>query len=149
MRIQIQFRIQGFYDQKWKKSFFDKKLQFTFPMAFIKDAQATGETFIPQKRTSSTSKHEISLLFLLLWVNFALLDPEPDPDPAPQIITEPCGSASETLFTVQVESIRVYTTYLVVLRVATLNSFLNHLCFLAALSRSGYIVYFHALALDL
>ncbi len=105
MRIQIQFRIQGFYDQKWKKSFFDKKLQFTFPMAFIKDAQATGETFIPQKRTSSTSKHEISLLFLLLWVNFALLDPEPDPDPAPQIITEPCGSASETLFTVQVESI--------------------------------------------
>jgi hypothetical protein len=33
-------------------SCFDQKLQFT-------DVQATGETFIPQKRTSSTSKNEI------------------------------------------------------------------------------------------
>ncbi len=29
----------------------------------FKDAQATGEAFSPQKRTSSNSKHEISLLF--------------------------------------------------------------------------------------
>ncbi len=40
-------------------------------------------------RTSSTSKHEI-----FLWVNFALLDP--DPDPATQINADPCGSGSET-----------------------------------------------------
>ncbi len=41
-------------------------------------AQATGEAFRPQKRTSRTSKHENSLnLFLNLWVIFALLDPEP------------------------------------------------------------------------
>jgi hypothetical protein len=31
-----------------------------------------------QKRTSSTSKHEISYFFLLLWVIFSLLDPDPD-----------------------------------------------------------------------
>jgi hypothetical protein len=31
-------------------------------LASTKDALATGEAFSPQKRTSSTSKHEISLL---------------------------------------------------------------------------------------
>jgi hypothetical protein len=34
----------------------------TYPLASIKDVQATGEAFSPQKRTSSTSKHEISQL---------------------------------------------------------------------------------------
>jgi hypothetical protein len=64
-------------------------LQFTYPHASIKDAQATGEAFSPQKRISSTSKHENSLLFLYLWVIFVLLDPDPatqidaDPDPQP------------------------------------------------------------------
>jgi hypothetical protein len=47
----------------------------------MKDVQATGEAFSPQKRTSSTSKHEISLLALL------------DPDPADQ---NQCGSGSTT-----------------------------------------------------
>jgi hypothetical protein len=38
---------------------------------------ATGEAFSPQKRTSSTSKHEISeKFFFLLWAIFALLDPD-------------------------------------------------------------------------
>ncbi len=77
-------RIQGFYDQKlkkiysWKKKkiFWDKKLQFTYPLASIKGAQVTKEAFSSQKRTSSTAKHEISY-FLLLWVIFALLDPDP------------------------------------------------------------------------
>jgi hypothetical protein len=41
---------------------------------------ATGEAFSPQKRTSSTSKHEIFKLFIFLWVTFALLDPDPDPE---------------------------------------------------------------------
>jgi hypothetical protein len=40
--------------------FWDKKLQFTYPWAPIKEVQATEEDFSPQKRTSSTSKHEIS-----------------------------------------------------------------------------------------
>jgi hypothetical protein len=42
--------------------FFDKKLQFSYPLASIKDVQATGDAFSPYKRTSSTSKHENSLL---------------------------------------------------------------------------------------
>jgi hypothetical protein len=50
-------------------------LQFTYPYASIKDVQASGEAFRPQKRTSSTSNHEISSLFPFLWVFFALLDP--------------------------------------------------------------------------
>jgi hypothetical protein len=40
--------------------------------------QVTSEAFSSQKRTSTTSKHEIYLVFLLLWVIFALLDPDPD-----------------------------------------------------------------------
>jgi hypothetical protein len=64
----------------------------------MKDAQAIGEAFSPQKRTSSTSKHENSVLFLFLWVIFALLDP----DPATQTNADLCGSGSgygsETLF---------------------------------------------------
>jgi hypothetical protein len=38
----------------------DQKLQFIYPKASTKDVQATGEAFSPLKRTSSTSKHEIS-----------------------------------------------------------------------------------------
>jgi hypothetical protein len=48
---------------------------------------------MPQKRTSSTSKHEISLLFEFLQVIFVLLNP----DPAIQINTDPYGSGSENL----------------------------------------------------
>ncbi len=63
----IRIRIQGFDDQKVKKkiqqkifqSFFDQNLQFTYPQAFIKNVQATGEALSPRKRTSSTSKDEI------------------------------------------------------------------------------------------
>ena len=49
-------------------------MQFTYP--FIKEVQATREVFIPQKRTSSTSKLEFSSL---LWFILTLLDPDPDP----------------------------------------------------------------------
>jgi hypothetical protein len=51
----------------------------TYSKAFIKDFQATEEAFSPQKRTSSTSKQEISNCFLFLGVIFALLDPDTDP----------------------------------------------------------------------
>ncbi len=57
--------------------FWDQKLQVSYPQAFIKNIQVTEEAFSSQKRTSSTSKHEISKFFLLLWVIFGLLDPNP------------------------------------------------------------------------
>jgi hypothetical protein len=41
--------------------------------------QVTKEAFSSQKRPSNTSKHELfQKYFLLLWVTFALLDPDPD-----------------------------------------------------------------------
>ncbi len=43
--------IHGFYDHKMEKI-----LQFTYPKASLKNVQATGEAFSPQRRTSSTSK---------------------------------------------------------------------------------------------
>jgi hypothetical protein len=38
----------------------------TYPKASIKDAQATGETFGLQKRTSSISKYEFFVAFFVL-----------------------------------------------------------------------------------
>ncbi len=40
-------------------SFFDQKLRFPYPLASLKNVQATEEAFSPQKRTSSTLKNEI------------------------------------------------------------------------------------------
>jgi hypothetical protein len=54
--------------------FFDQKLQFNYPYVSIRDVQATREVFIPQKKTSSTSKLKFSSF---LWVILALLDPDP------------------------------------------------------------------------
>jgi hypothetical protein len=51
-------------------SFFDQKLQFTCRYASIKDVQATGEAFSPQKKTSSTSKNEIYQLFSIFGGHF-------------------------------------------------------------------------------
>jgi hypothetical protein len=45
-------------------------------LVFIASVYVIGEAFSHQKRTSSTSKHEISHFFLLLWVIFALQDPD-------------------------------------------------------------------------
>jgi hypothetical protein len=45
----------------------------------MKDGRAMEEAFSRQKRTSSTSKHEISRFFLFLGIVFAILDPNPDP----------------------------------------------------------------------
>jgi hypothetical protein len=41
----------------------------------MKDVQAKGEASCPQKKTSSTSKQEISQLFFV--GHFAFLDPDP------------------------------------------------------------------------
>ncbi len=70
------------------------------------DAQATGEPFSPQKRTSSASKDENSVLFSIFWGHFCPpgsgsaicmririqqlklmrihADPDPDTDPDPK-----------------------------------------------------------------
>jgi hypothetical protein len=93
------------YSWKFNLYFLDQKLQFTYPCVSIKDAQATGEDFSPQKRTSSTSKHENSGLFLFCgsflpsWIRIRNLNADPDPDQATQINADPCGSGSgsETL----------------------------------------------------
>ncbi len=48
----------------WKKfNFFGSKTTIYLSLAFIKDFQVTKEAFSSQKRTSSTSKHEISKFF--------------------------------------------------------------------------------------
>jgi hypothetical protein len=77
----IKTRSRVLMTKHWKKFtaeknlyFLNLKMQFTYPKASIKDAQATGEDFIPQKRTYSTSKLEFSSL---LSVILALLDPDP------------------------------------------------------------------------
>jgi hypothetical protein len=57
-----------------KNCYFFIKLQIIYTLASRKDVQDTKEAFSSQKRTSSTSKHEISDFFsLLLWVIFAVL----------------------------------------------------------------------------
>ncbi len=73
--------IQGFDDQKVKKKnqlklvflFLIKITLYLSHQASIKDVQATGEVFHPQK--SSFSTRNLSTFFLFLWVIFALLDP--------------------------------------------------------------------------
>jgi hypothetical protein len=72
----------GFDEQKlekcgWKKIFFWSKIAVYLSQASLKDAQATGKAFIPQMRTSSTSKNEIYVLTFLCCVIFALLEPDP------------------------------------------------------------------------
>jgi hypothetical protein len=54
---------QSFDDQKILEKIQLKKLikncKFSYPWDSLKDVQATGEAFSPQKRTSSTSKNKI------------------------------------------------------------------------------------------
>ncbi len=84
--IRIRIRIQHFkWIRIWIQDFNDQKLKerklkiillflsaiaiyFSIYRTSIKDVQAPGEAFSPQKRTSSTAKNSIYLLFLFLWV---------------------------------------------------------------------------------
>jgi hypothetical protein len=91
MRTQIQhfrsmrIQTQGFYDKNCK-NFKAEKINVFFikncnlliirPTS-IKDVQATGEAFSPQKRTSRTSKLGNFSLFIFLSVIFAVLNPDP------------------------------------------------------------------------
>ena len=52
-------------------------MQFTSPKVYIKDAQATGEAFSPQKPHPALENLKFLPCFLFLWVIFALLDPDP------------------------------------------------------------------------
>jgi hypothetical protein len=78
------------YSWKNKTKNLNQRLHFTYPKASIKDAQVTKKAFSSQKRTSSTSKHEISKFFLLLWVimpSWILIrNPNTDPDPKPWLL---------------------------------------------------------------
>jgi hypothetical protein len=71
----MRIKIKGLDDQKFKKKlqlkkigtgiineyfFIYQKQRFNYPKAYIKDIQATREAFRTQRKTSSTSKHEIS-----------------------------------------------------------------------------------------
>jgi hypothetical protein len=63
----------------WKKNILSKIAKHLFLGLHKEDAQVTWDAFSPQKRTSSTSKHEFLYFILFLWVIFCPLEPEPDP----------------------------------------------------------------------
>jgi hypothetical protein len=70
-----QIQIQGFNDKNRKKKLkffyiFLSKISITYPWAVIKDVQAKGEAFSPQKRTSSKSNKEIYYLFSIFVSHF-------------------------------------------------------------------------------
>jgi hypothetical protein len=56
----------------WKFNFYllDQKLHFFYPRTSIMDAQATGEAFNPQKRTSSTTNQKNSQIFSIFVGHF-------------------------------------------------------------------------------
>ncbi len=103
--------ILGFYDQKFekmyrKKIFFlyslDQNLQFTYPQASIRAFQATGEAFSLQKRTFSTSKHEISLLFTIFVVNFYQGCGSGSGIRIGSVFNRVCGSGSGSVFGIRI-----------------------------------------------
>jgi hypothetical protein len=63
-------KLNKIYSWKFNFYFLDQKLQFTYPYTSIKDAQATGEAFSTQKRTSNTSKHDNSVFFSIFVRHF-------------------------------------------------------------------------------
>jgi hypothetical protein len=78
-------KLKKIYSWKFHFYFLDPKLPFIYPKASIKYAQATGEAFNPQKRTSSTSKHEnsVPVLFRIQQLKLMRIHADPDPDPKP------------------------------------------------------------------
>jgi hypothetical protein len=62
-------------------------LQFTYPLASIKDSQSTGEASALKREHPALQKMKILSFFQFFWVVFALLDP--DPDPTAQINADP------------------------------------------------------------
>jgi hypothetical protein len=85
--------LEKLYSLKFNFYFLDQKLQFTYPQASIKNAQAQEKPSALKREHLVLKNMKILDFFLFLWVIFALLDP----DPATQINADPCGSGSETL----------------------------------------------------
>jgi hypothetical protein len=75
-----------------KKNFFFIKLQFTYPKASIKYVQVTEEAFSSQDPTFQNMN--LKKVFLLLWVIFALLDPDPADSESGSGSTDPIESGS-------------------------------------------------------
>ncbi len=73
---------------------FLSKIAIYLFLASKQDAEPTGEAFGPQKRDSSTSKHEISKLFSIFVGNF--LPPGSGRGSSNSNKCDPCGSGSET-----------------------------------------------------
>jgi hypothetical protein len=69
----------------------------------IKDVQATGEAFCPQKRTSSTSKNENALIFYLFLGNFCPPGSESGSSNSIQ-----CRSGSEALLLTENKSLNIH-----------------------------------------
>ncbi len=92
--------------KNWRKKFtteknaifFDQKLQFTYPHATIKDVQATGEAFSPQREHPTRQNINFLNFFLYLWDIFTILDPDQDSESGSTDLIE---SWSETLFLAQ------------------------------------------------
>jgi hypothetical protein len=53
-------------------------MQFTYPQAFVKDVQATGVAFSPQREHPALQKINFMNSFYFSGPFFALLDPDPD-----------------------------------------------------------------------
>jgi hypothetical protein len=99
LRIRIQFRIQGFDDQKLVKIYSWEFLYIFLSKIAIylsRGLPKAGESFNPQKRTSSTSKHENSLLSSIFVGHFCppgsgsgsatQINADPDPQPCFKVI---------------------------------------------------------------
>jgi hypothetical protein len=95
-RVLMTKNLKKFKAENFFIIFFGSKIAIYLSLGLYKGRPSYRRSLQPSKRTSSNSKHEISLPYFL-WVIFALLDP--DPDPATQIIADPCGfgSGSATL----------------------------------------------------
>ncbi len=108
---------QGFWWPKIKKSTQVKKLQFIDPSASVKDVQATGEAFSPQKKNTQHFKtwNFLTSFFFCVCMIFALLNQ----DPADQ---NRCGSMRIRIHNT------CYLTYFLLLSAFTLPVHRNNLC---------------------
>jgi hypothetical protein len=80
-----EIRSQGFDEQKLKKTefflcgiFFDQKLQFTYLLSHYKGRPSFRRSLQPSKENIQHFKKMKFINFFLLWVIFALLDPDSD-----------------------------------------------------------------------
>ena len=78
------------YRRKWFLSFFDQKLQFTYPQAFIQDSKLQETPSALKREHPGLRKincFHFSLSFLSFWIRIANSDPYPgipiNPDPTP------------------------------------------------------------------